>query len=44
VLVDVTLLGGGTVVLRDRYEAIDTLETIAADRITDLFLVEPQLF
>ena len=34
----------GTVVLRDRYEAIDTLETIAADRITDLFLVEPQLF
>jgi hypothetical protein len=31
-------------VLRDRYEAIDTLETIAADRVTDLFLVEPQLF
>lgn len=44
VLVDITLLGGGSVVLRDRYEAIDTLETIAADRITDLFLVEPQLF
>jgi fatty-acyl-CoA synthase len=32
------------VVLRDRYEAIDTLETIPAERITDLFLVEPQLF
>ena len=44
VLVDVTLLGGGTVVLRDRYEAVDTLETIAAEGITDLFLVEPQLF
>ena len=44
VLVDVTLLGGGTVVLRDRYEAVDTLKTIEADRITDLFLVEPQLF
>jgi fatty-acyl-CoA synthase len=44
VLVDVTLLGGGTVVLKDRYEAVDTLETIAAERITDLFLVEPQLF
>ena len=44
VLVDITLLGGGTVVLRDRYEAVDTLKTIEADRITDLFLVEPQLY
>ena len=44
VLVDITLLGGGMVALKDRYEAIDTLETIAAERITDLFLVEPQLF
>jgi fatty-acyl-CoA synthase len=44
VLVDITLLGGGTVVLRNRYEAADTLETIATERITDLFLVEPQLF
>jgi fatty-acyl-CoA synthase len=44
VLVDMTLLGGGSVVLRDRYEAADTLATIASERITDLFLVEPQLF
>ena len=44
VLVDITLLGGGRVVLRDVYEAADTLATIAAERITDLFLVEPQLF
>jgi fatty-acyl-CoA synthase len=44
VLVDITLLGGGMVALKDRYEAMDTLETIAAERITDLFLVEPQLF
>jgi len=44
VLVDMTLLGGGSVVLRDRYEAMDTLITIEKERITDLFLVEPQLF
>jgi fatty-acyl-CoA synthase len=44
VLVDITLLGGGRVVLRDAYEAADTLATIEAERITDLFLVEPQLF
>ena len=44
VLVDLTLLGGGTVVLRDRFDAADTLAQIAAERITDLFLVEPQLF
>jgi len=44
VLVDVTLLGGGTVVLRDRYEARDTAATIQSEQITDLFLVEPQLF
>jgi fatty-acyl-CoA synthase len=43
-LADITLLGGGTVVLRDRYEAVDTLAAIAEERITDLFLVEPQLF
>jgi fatty-acyl-CoA synthase len=41
VLVDVTLLGGGRVVLRDAYDAADTLATIEAERITDLFLVEP---
>jgi fatty-acyl-CoA synthase len=44
VLVDITLLGGGRVVLRDAYEAVDTLATIEAEKITDLFLVEPQLF
>jgi fatty-acyl-CoA synthase len=43
VLVDTTLLGGGTVVLRNRFDAADTLATIEAERITDLFLVEPQL-
>lgn len=44
VLVDITLLGGGVVVLKDAYEAADTLATIESERITDLFLVEPQLF
>jgi fatty-acyl-CoA synthase len=44
VLADVTLLGGGTVVFREAYEAADTLATIEAERVTDLFLVEPQLF
>lgn len=44
VLVDIALLGGGRVVLRETYEATDTLATIEAEKITDLFLVEPQLF
>ncbi len=44
VLVDVTLLGGGQVVFRDAYDAADTLATVERERITDLFLVEPQLF
>jgi fatty-acyl-CoA synthase len=44
VLVDITLLGGGKVVLRAAYEAVDTLSTIEAEKVTDLFLVEPQLF
>jgi fatty-acyl-CoA synthase len=44
VLVDITLLGGGRVVFRDAYEAADTLATIETEKITDLFLVEPQLF
>jgi fatty-acyl-CoA synthase len=44
VLVDITLLGAGRVVLRETYEATDTLATIEAEKITDLFLVEPQLF
>ena len=44
VLVDMTLIGGGSVVLRDQFDAADTLAQIEAERITDLFLVEPQLF
>ncbi|HVE07361.1 MAG TPA: AMP-binding protein [Paraburkholderia sp.] len=44
VLVDNTLMGGGTVVLKPFYDAADTLATIEAERITDLLLVEPQLF
>jgi fatty-acyl-CoA synthase len=44
VLVDITLLGGGRVVFREAYEAAGTLATIEAEKITDLFLVEPQLF
>lgn len=44
VLTDTTLLGGGLVVLEDRCEAATTLAAIEAERVTDLFLVEPQLF
>ena len=44
VLVDTTLIGGGTVVLKRRYDPAETLATIESDRITDVFLVEPQLF
>jgi len=44
VLVDVVLGGGGCIVLQDRYVAADTLAAIEAERITHLFLVEPQLF
>ncbi|MGF6721125.1 fatty-acyl-CoA synthase [Paraburkholderia sp. GAS41] len=44
VLVDTTLVGGGTVVLKRRYDPAETLATIEAERITDLLLVEPQLF
>ena len=44
VLVDITLLGGGRVVFRAGYDAADTLATIETEKITDLFLVEPQLF
>ena len=43
-LVDSTLLGGGTVVLQDEVDPAATLATIESARITDLFLVEPQLF
>jgi fatty-acyl-CoA synthase len=44
ILVDQTLLGGGTVILQDHYEAAATLDAIERERITHLFLVEPQLF
>jgi fatty-acyl-CoA synthase len=44
VLVDQTLLGGGTVILQDHYEPAATLEAIEREAITHLFLVEPQLF
>jgi fatty-acyl-CoA synthase len=44
VLVDTTLLGGGTVILHDSFDADDTLAAIEDERITDLFPVEPQLF
>jgi fatty-acyl-CoA synthase len=43
VLVAQTIIGGGTVVLRDDSEPAALLETVEAERITDLFLVEPQL-
>ncbi|TDY22509.1 fatty-acyl-CoA synthase [Paraburkholderia sp. BL6665CI2N2] len=44
VLVDTTLIGGGTVVLKRRYDPTETLATIESERITDVLLVEPQLF
>ncbi len=44
VLVDSTLMGGGTVVLDRQYEPAATLSMIETERITDLLLVEPQLF
>ncbi|WP_204165201.1 AMP-binding protein [Methylobacterium radiodurans] len=44
VLVDITLLGGGCIVLQDTFDPATTLATIEQEHITDLFLVEPQLF
>jgi fatty-acyl-CoA synthase len=44
VLADMTLIGGGTVVLSGPYDPAETLAMIESERITDLFLVEPQLF
>jgi fatty-acyl-CoA synthase len=43
-LVDTTLLGGGTVILQDRFQPAATLAAIESERVTHLFLVEPQLF
>jgi fatty-acyl-CoA synthase len=44
ILVDQTLLGGGTVVLQEEFDPAATLATVERERITHLFLVEPQLF
>ncbi|MFM0337412.1 class I adenylate-forming enzyme family protein [Paraburkholderia fungorum] len=44
ILVDSTLIGGGTVVLERQYDPAATLSMIESERITDLLLVEPQLF
>jgi fatty-acyl-CoA synthase len=44
VLADITLLGGGTVILQSAYEPGATLAAIESERVTHLFLVEPQLF
>jgi fatty-acyl-CoA synthase len=44
VLVDTTLLAGGTVVLQDQVDPATTLAAVESARITDVFLVEPQLF
>jgi fatty-acyl-CoA synthase len=44
VLVDNTLLGGGTVILQDGFEPAATLAAVESERVTHLFLVEPQLF
>jgi fatty-acyl-CoA synthase len=43
-LVDASLLGGGTVILQDGFDPGATLAAIEAERVTHLFLVEPQLF
>jgi fatty-acyl-CoA synthase len=44
ILVDATLLGGGTVIMRDDFTPQTLLEAITAERVTDVFLVEPALF
>jgi fatty-acyl-CoA synthase len=43
-LVDTTLLGGGTVILQSAFAPAATLAAIESERVTHLFLVEPQLF
>lgn len=43
VLVDQVLMGGGTVILRHRFDAREVLATIESERITHLALVEPLL-
>src|SRR5690349_116232 len=44
ILVDQTLLGGGPVVLQEEFDPGATLAAVERERITHLFLVEPQLF
>jgi fatty-acyl-CoA synthase len=43
VLVDQVLMGRGTIVLRDRFDAREVLTTIETERVTHLALVEPLL-
>jgi fatty-acyl-CoA synthase len=43
ILVAQTIIGGGVVVLRDDSEPTALLAAVESERITDLFLVEPQL-
>ena len=43
-LVDTTLLGGGRVILQSAFQPAATLAAIETERVTHLFLVEPQLF
>src|SRR6202012_6106306 len=43
VFADQTLLGGGRVVLQDRFEPADVLRVIEAERITHVGLVDPLL-
>jgi fatty-acyl-CoA synthase len=43
VLIDQVLVGGGVLVLRDRFDPQELLTTIEAERITHLCLVEPLL-
>lgn len=44
ILVDAALLGGGSVVLHEGFDASAVLAAVARERVTDLFLVEPALF
>ncbi|MEV7540911.1 AMP-binding protein [Streptomyces sp. NPDC089915] len=44
VLADITLLAGGTVVLRPSFDAGDALAALARERVTDLWLLPPLLY
>lgn len=43
ILLDATLLAGGVVILDDCFDPSRTLQLIQSERVTDFFLVEPQL-